>query len=83
MVGILISLYLSMRSLPPKPERYKRHRTIWMIVQWVYLPVTSIIYSSFAAIYAQYRLATGRYLGFIVTEKATKSERADVSAMLK
>lgn len=83
MVGILISLYLSMRSLPPKPERYKRHRTVWMVIQWVYLPVTSIIYSSFAAIYAQYRLATGRYLGFIVTEKATKSERADVSAMLK
>jgi len=49
----------------------------------VYLPITSIIYSSFAAIYAQYRLATGRYLGFIVTEKATKSERVDVSAMLK
>jgi hypothetical protein len=83
MVGILISLYLSMRSLPPKPERYKRHRTIWMVVQWVYLPITSIIYSAFAAIYAQYRLATGRYLGFIVTEKASKSERTGVGEMLK
>jgi len=83
MVGIIISLFLSMRSLPPKPERYKRHRTIWMVIQWVYLPITSIIYSSFAAIYAQYRLATGRYLGFIVTEKATKSERVDVSSILK
>jgi cellulose synthase/poly-beta-1,6-N-acetylglucosamine synthase-like glycosyltransferase len=83
MVGILISLFLSMRSLPPKPERYKRHRTIWMVIQWVYLPITSIIYSSFAAIYAQYRLATGRYLGFIVTEKHSASKRADVGEMLK
>ncbi len=82
MVGILISLYLSMRLLPPKPERYKRHRTIWMVVQWVYLPITSIIYSSFAAIYSQTRLMFGRYLGFVVTEKATKSTRTDVGSML-
>ncbi|MBX4197437.1 hypothetical protein KW801_02680 [Candidatus Saccharibacteria bacterium] len=83
MVGILVSLFLSMRALPPKPERYKRHRTIWMVVQWVYLPITSIIYSSFAAIYSQTRLMFGRYLGFIVTEKATKSQRTDVTELLK
>ncbi len=83
MVGILISLYLSMRTLPPKPLRYKRHRTLWMIIQWVYLPVTSIVYSSAAAIYSQTRLALGKYLGFIVTEKATKSERAAISELLK
>jgi cellulose synthase/poly-beta-1,6-N-acetylglucosamine synthase-like glycosyltransferase len=83
MVGILISLFLSMRSLPPKPARYKRHRTIWMVLQWVYLPVTSIVYSACAAIYAQTRLALGKYIGFVVTEKATKSERTDVSELLK
>lgn len=83
MVGILLSLYLSMRSLPPKPLRYRRHRTLWMVLQWVYLPLTSIVYSSFAAIYAQTRLALGKYLGFIVTEKATKSERAAIGELLK
>src|SRR4029079_11477738 len=51
--GIFISLYLSFRSLPPKPERYKRRRTIWMAVQWILLPVTTIIYGAFAAINAQ------------------------------
>jgi hypothetical protein len=71
-LGILVTLYLSFRVLPPKPERYKRHRTIWMIIQWVYLPITSIIYSSFAAIYSQTRLMFGKYLGFQVTEKAVK-----------
>jgi hypothetical protein len=83
MVGILISLFLCMRSLPPKPERYKRRRTVWMVIQWIYLPITSIIFSSFAAIYAQTRLAFGRYLGFIVTEKASKSKRVDTTELLK
>jgi hypothetical protein len=71
MVGILVTLYLSMKTLPPKPDRYKRRRNLWMVVQWVYLPVTTIVYSSFAAIYSQTRLMFGRYLGtFDVTEKA-------------
>jgi hypothetical protein len=83
MVGILISLFLSMRSLPPRPLRYKRHRTIWMVVQWVYLPVTSIIYSSFAAINSQTRLMFGKYLGWVATEKVNKSERTATSELLK
>jgi len=73
MVGILTSLFLSLRTLPPKPERYRRHRTLFMIIQWVYLPLTTIIYSSFAALYSQTRLALGRYLDkFDVTEKAIR-----------
>ena len=71
-VGILFSLYLSFRTLPPKPERYKRHRNVWMALQWVLLPVTTIVYGAFAAIYSQTRLMFGWYLGFIVTVKAVK-----------
>lgn len=77
-VGVLITLYLSLRSLPPKPARYKRRRTLWMMIQWVYLPITSIGYSSFAAIYSQTRLMFGRYLGnFDVTEKAVVNSKGD------
>jgi hypothetical protein len=83
MVGIVLSFYLSMRSLPPKPLRYKRHRNLWMIAQWVYLIPTTLIYSAGAAIYSQTRLMFGKYLGFIVTEKATKSERIHVGEILK
>ncbi len=79
MGGILVTLYLSFTTLPPKPERYKRRRNLWMIVQWVYLPVTSIAYSSFAAINAQTRLMFGKYLGFIVTEKAVFKDRSATS----
>jgi cellulose synthase/poly-beta-1,6-N-acetylglucosamine synthase-like glycosyltransferase len=83
MVGIALSFYLSMRSLPPKPLRYKRHRNLWMILQWVYLIPTTLIYSAGAALYSQTRLMFGKYLGFIVTEKATKSERTAVGELLK
>jgi hypothetical protein len=83
MVGIVLSFYLSMRSLPPKPLRYKRHRNLWMVMQWVYLIPTTLIYSAGAAIYSQTRLMFGKYLGFVVTEKATKSERIHVGEILK
>lgn len=76
--GILISLYLSFRSLPPKPERYKRHRNVWMVAQWVLLPVTTIFYGAFAAIYSQTRLMFGWYLGWVITEKAVRKDELTV-----
>lgn len=72
MAGILVSLFLCLRSLPPKPERYKRRRSVWMVLQWVYLPVTLLLYGSFAAINSQTRLMFGWYLGWVITEKAVK-----------
>lgn len=75
MAGILITFFLGMKTLPPRPKRYKRHRNIWMMVQWVYLPLTSIVYSSFAAIYSQTRLLFGKYMEkFDVTEKVVKTD---------
>jgi cellulose synthase/poly-beta-1,6-N-acetylglucosamine synthase-like glycosyltransferase len=73
MVGILVTLFLSLKLLPKRPARYKRHRHIWMTLQWVFMPITSIVYSSFAALNAQTRLMLGRYIGkFNVTDKAVK-----------
>lgn len=73
MVGLFVSVYYSIRLLPPKPPRYKARHRIYMILQWIYLPVTTIVYSGFAALTSQTRLLFGRYLGkFDVTEKAVK-----------
>jgi len=81
MIGLAITLFLSLKALPPKPARYKRHRTILMMVQWIYLPLTSIVYSCFSALYSQTRLALGKYLDkFDVTEKATVDESGKVSS---
>lgn len=76
MVGLVITMYLSFKALPPKPLRYKRHRTILMIFQWFMLPITTIVYSSLAALNSQTRLFFGWYLDdFDVTEKAVKKNR--------
>ena len=73
MIGLFVSIYFSIRLLPPKPPRYKMRHRVYMILQWVYLPVTTIVYSGLAALVAQTRLLFGRYLGkFDVTEKAVK-----------
>lgn len=72
MVGLVITILLSVKMLPPRPERYKRRRTIWMVLQWLLMPVTSIIYSALSAFNAQTHLLLGKYLDkFDVTEKAT------------
>lgn len=71
LLGVFFTIYLSLRILPPKPMRYKRHRTLFMVVQWVLMPVTSLAYNALAALYSQTRLMLGLYLGgFDVTDKA-------------
>ncbi len=75
LLGIFATLFISLKTLPPKPARYKRHRSFFMIIQWVYLPVTTIAYNSLAALYSQTRLMFGWYIGkFDLTEKAVKTK---------
>ncbi len=71
-IGIIVTVFISMISLPPRPPRYRRIRSLWMVAQWALLPVTSILFGSLAAIDAQTRLMFGKYLEFYVTEKATR-----------
>jgi hypothetical protein len=76
LVGLFITVFLAFKLLPPRPERYKRHRTIWMLLQWFLMPITAIVYSAFSALYSQTRLLTGRYLTkFDVTAKETHASR--------
>lgn len=72
-IGIIVTVLISMVSLPKRPAHRRRHRYVTMVIQWVLLPVTTIIFGAFAALNAQTRLMFGRYLeDFEVTEKATK-----------
>jgi cellulose synthase/poly-beta-1,6-N-acetylglucosamine synthase-like glycosyltransferase len=75
LVGIAVTLFFSLKTLPPKPARYTRRRSLFMLIQWVYLPFTTIIYSSFSALTSQTRLMFKWYLGkFDVTDKAVITE---------
>jgi hypothetical protein len=72
-VGILITIFLSFKILPARPERYKKSRNILMVLQWVLMPITAVCYASASAFYSQTRLMLGRYMEkFDVTEKHQK-----------
>lgn len=73
LIGIFASLFVCLKTLPPRPLRYKRHRTFFMVIQWLYLPITNIVFSSFAALNSQTRLMFKKYLTvFDATEKSVK-----------
>jgi len=76
MVGMFVSAVLSTMLLPPVPKsmkwynRYFKKSTVFL--QWIFLPITLILFGSLPALDAQIRLALGRYMGFWVTEKIRK-----------
>lgn len=81
MIGLFCSMYLMIKLLPPKPLRYKKRHRFYMIIQWVYLPITTVVFNGFAALESQTRLIFKRYLGkFDITEKAVRDETGKLSS---
>lgn len=70
LVGMVVTILVSILLLPPKPEGYHGRRRVWMLLQWLLMPVTTIVFSSLPAIESQTRLMFGKYLEFRVTEKS-------------
>ena len=78
LLGALASIYVCFKTLPPRPARYTRKRTVFMVLQWAYMPILSLVYMASAALYSQTRLMFGKYLDkFDVTVKSVVSESAD------
>lgn len=72
--ALMITIIVSLRMLPPKPEKYKIPRIV-MVLQWVLMPVVAIVYTSAAAFYSQTRLMLGFYMEkFDVTKKVVKKK---------
>lgn len=72
-IGLLITVMVSFRILPKRPAKYRKGRNLLMVLQWILMPVTSILYQSIAAYYAQTRLMLGLYMEkFDVTKKIIK-----------
>ncbi|HSW85452.1 MAG TPA: hypothetical protein VLF79_02460 [Candidatus Saccharimonadales bacterium] len=75
LVGLVVLAYICLLTLPPRPARYKRHRSVFMLLQWVLVPVSGIGFNSTAAFNSQTRLIFKKYLSrFDVTEHAVVSE---------
>lgn len=72
-IGLMITIFMSLRMLPPRPRKYNKIKSFGMVLQWILSPVVAIVYQSFAAFYAQTRLLTGNYMEkFDVTRKVVK-----------
>ncbi|GHU08240.1 hypothetical protein FACS189431_4150 [Alphaproteobacteria bacterium] len=73
MVGLAVTIFTSFVMLPPRPARYHRGRNVFLLLQWVFMPVTAIVYASASAYYSQTRLLIGKYFTvFETTDKAVK-----------
>ncbi|OGZ35493.1 MAG: hypothetical protein A2815_00600 [Candidatus Portnoybacteria bacterium RIFCSPHIGHO2_01_FULL_40_12b] len=69
MIGLFVSAIISTLLLPSKPAYFKKRRWLFMVLQWILLPVTLVIFGTFPALDAQTRLMLGKYMGFWWTEK--------------
>jgi len=87
MFGLVVSAVISLSLLPPRPRYHRRERFVFMVLQWILVPFTMIIFSAIPGLESQTRLALGRYLGFWVTPKHARvfsiSESVSTSGLLK
>ena len=72
-IGLIVSVLISFKILPKRPAKYKKGKNFLMVIQWILMPITSILYQSIAAFYSQTRLMLGKYMEkFDVTKKVVK-----------
>ncbi len=69
LLGLIITAYINILLLPPRPKRYSYWRTAMMYLQWIFIPVVALTLGALPALEAQTRLFLGKYLGFWVTPK--------------
>jgi len=73
LIGLVVSMFLSLLLLPPRPKKYSRKRYIYMFLQWFLVPITAPFLGAAPAVDSQTRILFGKYFGeFWVTEKVRK-----------
>lgn len=70
MLGLVASAAYSMYLVPKRPAEYTRFKSVMMILQWILVPITMVVFTSIPGLESQIRLMFGRYLGFWVTPKS-------------
>lgn len=70
--GLVLSAIIAYSFLPPMPKGTPFFKKIFMVVQWLLIPVTIIIFGALPGLDAQTRLILGKYMGFWVTPKHRK-----------
>ncbi len=73
MVGLILSAVVSSLLLPKRPQKYKIWKSIRMILEWIFVPITIIFFGAIPCLDAQIRLMRGKYMGFWITPKSRQS----------
>ncbi|MFH1582940.1 MAG: glycosyltransferase family 2 protein [Candidatus Falkowbacteria bacterium] len=73
MIGMVVSAVISSMLLPKRPKKYGFGKSLTMVLQWLILPISIIIFGAIPGLDAQTRLMLGKYMGFWVTPKVRKS----------
>ncbi len=76
MLGLAVSISLSMFLLPKRPKRYSRKRYIHMVLQWLLVPIIAPTLGAIPAIDSQTRILFKKYFTeFWVTDKTIKHKK--------
>ncbi len=69
MIGLFTSAIMSMLIMPTRPQGYAPYRYLYMLLQWILLPISLVFFSAIPCIDAVTHLMFGSYLGFNVSTK--------------
>ncbi len=69
MIGMILSAVISSLMLPKRPKEYSAWKNVAMLVEWICVPVTIIVFGAIPCLDAQIRLLRGKYMGFWITPK--------------
>ncbi|MGC9031221.1 MAG: glycosyltransferase [Minisyncoccia bacterium] len=71
-ISMCFSALINIIFLPPRPKEIKPIKKLSMLSQWIFLPISLIVFGALPALDAQVRLLLGKYLDFFVTPKERK-----------
>jgi len=77
LLGVLVSIIVSIKMIPPRPKGLKRRKILSVVFQWILTPLVTIIFGSIPALDAHTRLALGKYMEFQVMPKVRTSDSSE------
>lgn len=80
MFGLVVSSMISLSLIPKRPEGKGKFLYIVMVLQWILVPITMVIFSALPGLDAQTRLMLGKYMGFWVTPKHRSAKHGTLAA---
>jgi len=72
MVGLFVGVAVNTLLFRQRFPKARSKKTLAVVLQWLFLPVSLVVFGTIPAIDAQTRLMLGKYMGFFATPKSRK-----------